>query len=319
MRTSNSESSSRSIRAIALAGVALALVSAALAGQGRTPPCEMCAVWNAPQAPFRIFGNVHYVGPRGLSVILITSADGHVLIDGALPESVPAIASSIRTLGFRVEDVRLIVNSHVHFDHAGGIGELQRLSGARVAGLAPAAKVLESGRSGRDDPQYGLVEPIKPSRNVQVVAPGDTLRVGPIVLTAHATGGHTPGGTSWTWRSCEETAARAIPPGAAEPRCLDFVYADSLTAVSADDFLFTRSKEYPNALKDFESGFATLSQVSCDVLLTPHPEASDLWGRIGRRDAGTGDALVDRGACRRYTEGARKRLQTRIEREQKGQ
>src|SRR5579871_353789 len=98
-----------------------------LFGQSGTPPCSQCAVWNAPQRPFKIFGNTYYVGPHGLSSILITSPKGDVLIDAALPESASQIASHIRSLGFRVEDIKLIVNSHAHSDHAGGIAELQRL------------------------------------------------------------------------------------------------------------------------------------------------------------------------------------------------
>ena len=98
--------------------------------------CKECAARNATQAPFRIYGNTYYVGVRGLSSILITSDQGHILIDGDLPESVPKISASIRSLGFRLEDVKLILNSHVHFDHAGGIAELQKLSGAEVAASA---------------------------------------------------------------------------------------------------------------------------------------------------------------------------------------
>jgi len=121
-----------------------------LGGQQIPPSCKSCAVWNTPQAPFLIYGNTYYVGPRGLSSILvtsglITSGAGHVLIDGALPESASQIAANIRSLGFRIEDVKLIVNSHVHFDHAGGIAELQRLSGARVAASPWSAAVMKTG------------------------------------------------------------------------------------------------------------------------------------------------------------------------------
>jgi metallo-beta-lactamase class B len=261
------------------------------------------ARWNAPQAPFRIFGNAYYVGPHGVSAILITSDAGHVLIDGSLPESVPGIVAGIRSLGFRPEDIKLILNSHVHFDHAGGIAELQRLSGARVAATRPSARVLERGRSGPDDPQYGVIPDIARVKNVQVIADGETLRVGPLALTAHATGGHTPGGTSWTWKSCQGD------------RCLDIVYADSLTAVSAEGFKFTRSTEYPGALRDFDMSFSRLSAVACDVLVTTHPEASDLWDRLARRDGGAADALVDPAACRRYADSARARLRARVETE----
>ena len=256
--------------------------------------------WNEPQAPFKVFGNTFYVGPKGVSAVLITSDAGHVLIDGALPESVSQIVDSIRRIGLRVQDVKLILNSHAHYDHGGGIGELQRLSGATVAARAPSARVFETGKSGPDDPQYGILPDIARIAKVQVVKDGETLRVGPLALTAHATGGHTPGSTSWTWRSCEGS------------RCLDLVYADSLTAVSADGFQFSRSTTYPSAVSDFETGFTFLSEVSCDILITPHGEASDLWTRLARREQGEADALIDRTACRRYAEGAQRRLQARL-------
>jgi metallo-beta-lactamase class B len=264
------------------------------------PACESCAEWNAPQRPFRLYGNAYYVGTHGLSAVLIASNDGHILIDGDLPESVPAIVANIRTLGFRVEDVKLILNSHVHFDHAGGIAELQRRSGAAVAASASSAEVLQRGSSGRDDPQYGVLQPIAPVARVRVIADRETLRVGPLAVTAYLTPGHTPGGTTWTWRSCE---------GA---RCLDIVYADSQTPVSADDFLFTRNTTYPGVLRDFDKSFAALDGLPCSILVTPHPDASGLWTRVERRDAGDADALVDPAACKRYAAGARERLARRL-------
>jgi metallo-beta-lactamase class B len=109
-------------------------------GQQPASSCSQCPVWNTPQTPFRVYGNTYYVGPHGLSSILVTSDAGHVLIDGAIPESVPQIVANIRSLGFRIEDVKLILNSHVHFDHAGGIAELQRLSGARVVASKSSAQ-----------------------------------------------------------------------------------------------------------------------------------------------------------------------------------
>jgi metallo-beta-lactamase class B len=104
----------------------LFLLPGLLPAQQASTPCEPCAEWNAPQSPFRIYGNTHYVGTHGLSSILITSEAGYVLIDGDLPESVPQIVANIRSLGFRIEDAKLILNSHVHFDHAGGITASQR-------------------------------------------------------------------------------------------------------------------------------------------------------------------------------------------------
>ena len=201
-----------------------------LAAQDVHSSCANCAAWNKPHRAFRIYGNTYYVGTHGLSSILITSEGGHILIDGALPESAPLIVAGIRSLGFHIEDVKFIVNSHAHFDHAGGIAELQRLSGARVAASQWSADVMNNGAAPRDDPQFGALAPIARVARVETIKDGETLSAGAVTVTAHLTPGHTPGGTSWTWRSCENG------------RCLNLVYADSLTPVSADGFLFTRRK-----------------------------------------------------------------------------
>jgi metallo-beta-lactamase class B len=265
-----------------------------------TPNCPSCAEWNAPQQPFRLHGNSWYVGTHGLSAILVTSPQGHVLLDGGLPESAPLIAANVRAAGFRMEDVRLIVNSHAHFDHAGGIAALQRASGAAVAAHPWSAAVMRRGTTLPEDPQFGLPDAYPPVPTVRVLADGEVVRVGPLALTAHFTGGHTPGGTSWSWRSCEAE------------RCLDLVYADSQTPVSADGFLFTRSTRYPAVLQDFERGFARLERLSCDVLVTPHPSASQLFERLAARGQGRADALRDPSACRTYAATARQRLAQRV-------
>jgi metallo-beta-lactamase class B len=265
--------------------------------------CDACPEWNRPQPPFRVHGNTYYVGTRGLSALLITSDSGHVLIDGGLPESTPLIAGNVERLGFRLRDVRWILNSHSHFDHAGGIAELQRRTGAAVAASASSAAVLRSGRPGRDDPQYGELPEITPVRVARELRDGDTLRVGPLALAMHLTPGHTPGSTSWSWRSCEAGA------------CLDLVYADSQTPVSADGFSFARSTTYPGVRRDFARGQAALERLSCDVLITPHPDASGLWERLARREAGDARALVDGNACRAYAARSRAQLAERVARD----
>jgi len=257
--------------------------------------CPSCAEWNAPHAPVRIFGNVYYVGTAGLTALLITSSAGDILIDAGLPESAPKVLANIRTLGLRAHDVKLILNSHAHFDHAGGIAAVQRATGARVAASAPSDSVLRRGTSLPSDPQFGIRLPYPPVAAVTVIAEGDTVRVGPLALVAHRTPGHTPGGTTWSWRSCDDTG-----------RCLDFVYADSQTPISADGFHYTHSTTYPTALDDFAHGFAVLESLRCDVLLTPHPGASHLWERIGT------PALVDSSACKRLAATAREALAKRV-------
>lgn len=278
----------------------------AASAQKPAAPCASCTEWNLPRPPFRIFGNSYYVGTHALSSVLITSKEGHVLIDGDLPQSVTQIVANIRTLGFRIEDVKLIVNSHVHFDHAGGIAELQRLSGARVVASPWSARVLKNGGVGRGDPQHGALTPIAAVRNVSEFRDGESLQAGDVTITAHLTPGHTPGGTSWTWQSCEATV------------CRNMVYADSLNPISAPRFRFSESHEYPGAVADFEKSFAFFETVPCDVLITAHPEASGLWDRLAARERSSApDAMVDPGACQRYAQSGREKLRQRLADEHK--
>ena len=270
------------------------------AAANRAKVCPSCAIWNAAQTPFRVFGNTWYVGTHGLSALLVTSPNGHILIDGGLPESAALIAANIAALGFRMQDIKLIVNSHDHHDHAGGIAELQRLSGAKVAASASSARVLMRGDSESDDPQFGLTLPFPPAREVETIRNNQVVRAGDNAITARFTAGHTPGGTSWSWVSCQGTL------------CLNMVYADSQTPVSADEFFYTRSKSYTTGIRDFENGFRVLEQIRCDILVTPHPDASSLWQRVARRDSGETNALIDSSACQRYARNARERLATRI-------
>jgi metallo-beta-lactamase class B len=255
---------------------------------------------NHSQPPFRIFGHSYYVGTRDVSAVLIASPSGAVLIDGALAESAPQITDNIIALGVRLDAVKLIVNSNVHSDHAGGIAELQRRTGATVAASSWSARVLRTGRKDPGDPQFATATPPPPRvPSVRTIRDGEVLQAGDVTVTAHMTGGHTPGGTSWTWRTCED-------------RCLDLVYADSLTSVSADGFRFSDSSAYRQGVSDFARSFAFLRTVSCDILLTTHPEASDFWGRVARRTAGADDALLDRSQCARLADRADMQLQRRL-------
>jgi metallo-beta-lactamase class B len=263
--------------------------------------CGSCDAWNAKREPFRVFGNTYSVGVAGLSSVLVASDACLILLDGDLPQSAPLIADNIRTLGFRVEDIRLIVNSHAHFDHAGGIAALQRASGAIVAASAEGARALEAGEPVPDDPQYAFgraVMGFPPVSKVQRVADGETLRVGDLAITAHLTPGHTPGSTTWTWRSCEGT------------RCLDVVYADSLNPVSAPGFKFTAG---PGLVESFRRSIAAVGGLPCDILLSVHPDFSDLDGKLERRKKGaSSDPFIDPAACRAYADVASKALDRRV-------
>lgn len=259
--------------------------------------CGMCADWNAPQAPFKLHGRSWYVGPRGLSSVLIDSGDGLVLLDGALPQSAEMIAANIRSLGFDITDVAWIVNSHAHFDHAGGIAALRRMSGGKVAASPRGAQGLRIGNATPDDPQAGAglaAMGFPPVADVVEIADGERIAIGEIELIAHHTPGHTPGGVTWTWRSCEGD------------NCIDMVYADSLTAFSAPDFRFTRD---PTVVADFQRSVRRVAALPCDLLVSTHPEASGLFER---KDAGGDAALIDPRGCRAYADRAGVRLEARI-------
>lgn len=260
--------------------------------------------WNVEQQPFKLFGNAYYVGTHGLASVLITGEQGHILIDGDLPESVPAIRRHIEQLGFKLKDIKLIVNSHAHFDHAGGIAELQKITGARVAASPWAKATLDSGHSDRQDPQFATIMPMTPLvHEAQVIRDNEQLTVGNVHITAHFTPGHTPGGTTWTWRSCEGE------------RCLNLVYADSLNAVSSDGFRFTGDPNYPHAADDLRNSIRTVAALPCDILVSAHPELSDLFERLSNRESGNQDALIDASACSRYAEAAQQRLDARLDQE----
>ena len=258
------------------------------------------ADWNGPQEPFALYGNTYYVGTAGLSAVLITSPAGHILVDGATPEAAQPIAQHIRQLGFRVEDVRYILSSHEHFDHAGGIAALQKMSGATVLASPAAQDVLRTGQADKGDPQYKDLGPMTPVAHTRAVRDGEVVKLGPIAVTAHFTPGHTRGGTSWTWRATEGG------------KTVDVVYADSLNAVSSDGVSFSRNPGYPAARADIERSMATVAAFKCDVLVSAHPEFSGLWERKAKQASLGNAAFIDPDACRKYVAAARKRLESKL-------
>jgi metallo-beta-lactamase class B len=288
---------------LALASTAGAPVAAQLIADP-AKECPQCAAWNVPQEPFRIFGSTYYVGTAELSAILVADDAGLVLLDAALPQSASLIATNIEKLGFESTDIRLIVNSHTHFDHAGGIAALQRHSGAMVAASLRAAEALRTGKLNADDPQEAIDDNDFPAvEGVRVIGNGETVSVGGIRLTAHLTPGHTPGGTTWSWRSCE---------GA---RCVDVVYADSLNPVSADGFRFSGSASTPSVVDGYTRSIRVVEELPCDILLSPHPGFFGMQEKLRQRSAGETNAFVDANACRAYAGAARARLEQRLAQE----
>jgi metallo-beta-lactamase class B len=258
--------------------------------------CEGRDGWSDPAPPAHVFGNVYMVGTCGIVSLLITSPDGHILIDGATKEAAPGIAANIRTLGFDPKDVRYLLSSHEHVDHAEGLGQLKAITGGKMIARAEAKATLESGTLDLSDPQHGVLPDFSGVKVDRIIADGEHLRLGTLDLTAHATPGHSPGSTSWTWRSCEAKTCRNI------------VYADSLTAISADSYRFS---EHPDYVATFRRTLGRVAGTTpCDILITPHPVSSNFFERLA------GNApLVDNKACAAYAATALQKLDARLAKE----
>ena len=306
--------------------MALAVAIAGVFGQSALQPdapikCSSCDEWNRAIEPFRVYGSTYYVGTDGLSALLITSDQGHILLDGGLSQSAPLIDANIHKLGFKLEDVKLILNSHAHYDHAAGIAALQRASGATVVSSASGAEGFAAGNAVPDDPQagFGKVDnAFPPVKNVRVVKDKDIVTVGPLAVQMHNTAGHTPGSTTWTWQSCEAPAASSSPKPQAPSRCLNMVYADSISAVAAPGFRFTGDAKTPSRVDQFRKSITTVGELPCDVMITTHPMATDLAGKLKKRAAKPAvDPFIDPQACRVLAANAMKALDARVAEEQK--
>ena len=267
----------------------------AAAGPAFAASCKDWDDWDKPAPPVRIHANTYLVGTCGISSILITGTAGHILIDGGPENAADLIASNIRKLGFRLSDVKIILSSHEHNDHVGGIARLQRMSGARLFASPAAAKVLTTGAAGAGDPQAGMQKPFSPAKVDRIIRDGETVSLGNLTLTAVATPGHTPGAMTWRWVSCDGGVCRSI------------VYADSLTPVSRGDYRFS---DHPDYLAAFRASIAKVGAISdCEILLTPHPSASDMVKRLGRA------AVEGDNQCRDYAAALTKQLDERLAKE----
>ena len=256
--------------------------------------------WNEAQDPFRILGNTWYVGTKGLTSLLIQTDDGLILIDGGLPQSAVQIDANIRALGFDTLNVKAILVSHAHYDHAGGLAALQRYTGATVYTSHAGREALVAGRLQEDDPQYVAESDdggFPPVRQVVAVGDGEVVSVGSVDVRAVYTPGHTPGGITWTWQSCALNV------------CYYVVYADSMSAVSAMGFSFTDSGV---ADKLVESA-GVIADLDCDILLTPHPFFFGLQDKLEKIDQG--NPFVNKVGCLIYAETSLQWLEQRLEAE----
>lgn len=258
---------------------------------------------SVPDEPFHIAGNLYYVGSTGVTSFLLTGPEGHVLIDGGYPETAPLIIGSIAKLGFDIADVKVLLNSHAHFDHAAGLRELQEASGAELWVSERDADIMAAGGAG--DRSFGPLRYVGlgrfPAPRVDHrFADGATVRVGPITLTAHVTAGHTPGCTSWSF-----------PVGDGERELL----AVSVCSLSLLPFMsFGEDESYPGITADFERSFRTLRSLPADIFLGSHGNFFDL-ARKRRESIGAADPVapfIDREGYRAYIDNAERRFREEL-------
>jgi metallo-beta-lactamase class B len=226
--------------------------------------------WTKPHEPFRVMGPIYYVGTKGLAVYLIATPAGHVLVDGALPESAPLIEASIRALGFDPKDLRVLLTTQAHFDHVGTMAHLQRLSGARALAMQGDEGLLESG--GATDHLFGGAPRFDKVKVSRVLKDQDTVVLGGVTLVARRTPGHTPGST--TWLTTVEDGGRRY----------EVVFPAS-TAINDGTRLLDRPS-YPGIADDFAHAFAVLESLKPEVFLASHAELFKLEEKRARQKAG---------------------------------
>ena len=231
--------------------------------------------WNEPMEPFTVTGNVHYVGTKAVSAWLITSAKGHFLIDGVVAQSAPQIAANVAELGFRMRDVKYLLNSHAHIDHAGGLAGLKMRSGAVMVASAADKPFLEAGDIGHG-PSGGMKFP--PVRVDRVIRDGDRLSLGGVTLTANVKPGHSPGCTSWSMTATgKDKAARRV-----------FFHCSATVAGQG-----LAPEAYPGIVANFRASFATMRPFKADIFLANHDNFFDLHAKRAKLAAGDANAFVN--------------------------
>lgn len=213
---------------------------------------------NRPFEPLKIIDNIYYVGASDVTSFLITSPEGHILIDSGFAATVPMIRDNVRKLGFKIEDVKVLLNSHAHIDHAGGHALFKRLTGARIVMSAADAVLLERGGRGDVLPVGDDVVGYEPIKADQIVHDGDRVTLGGISLTAHLTPGHTRGSTTWTTTALDAGTGKR----------LNVVFHSSTTQLPG--VRLVGNAAYPAIADDYARSFRTLKALPCDVFLAPH-------------------------------------------------
>jgi metallo-beta-lactamase class B len=235
--------------------------------------------WTTNHKPFRVIGNVYYVGSKDLASYLITTPQGDILINSNLPSSVPQIRKNVEALGFHFKDIKILLISHGHWDHAAGSSEIKRLTGAKYMVMDADVTVVESG--GKDDFHYGSEAGSHfPATKVdRVLHDGDEVKLGGVVLVAHKTPGHTKGCTTWTMKVREDA------------RTYDVVIVGSPNVNTG--YKLAGNTAYPEIAKDYVSTFRTLQSLPCDVFLGAHGSYFGMEAKFARMKPGGANPFVD--------------------------
>lgn len=230
------------------------------------------ASWTTPTAPFKVADNLYYVGSAGISVWLITTPKGHIVIDGGMPGAAAQIEKSITELGFQPKDVKLLLSTHAHFDHAAGLADLKADTGAQMVAMAQDKAALETGTyPGSEEVKAFNFKPVKVDR---VIHDGQVVELGGARLTAHLTPGHTAGCTTWTFPVTDQGR-----------KLTALVYCS--TSVAANRLVSrTRPPQYPGIVDDYRKAFATLKTLKADIFLVPHAEQFGLEAKRAKLGQG---------------------------------
>jgi metallo-beta-lactamase class B len=231
---------------------------------------QMNPDWTTPVAPFRIADNLYYVGSRDLASYLIVTPAGDILINSNLQSSVPQIRHSVERLGFRFSDIKILLISHAHSDHAGGSAAILKQTGAKYMVMDADVPTIQDG--GRSDFAYGGRQLMPPAHVDRVLHDGDEVKLDGSVLVAHKTAGHTRGCTTWTMRVQDN----------GKPR--DVVIVGSWNVLSEYRLVATatRPASYPGIAQDFAHGFEVLHSLPCDIFLGAHGGYFEMKEKLAR-------------------------------------
>ena len=289
---------------LATAGLALAQTVDELAADNKLfiETASKVLKWEVPAEPIRIVGPLYFVGTQGLSSWLFTTSEGHILLNTGMPSSGPMIVESIRKLGFKPEDIKIIINGHAHSDHAGAFAYLKQLSGARIAVMQPDVQAIEDG--GKDDFYYGWdwkVMGFPPARVDRVLRDGDVVRLGDVVLTACNTPGHTKGSTTWVTTLTDAGHVYTV------------VFPDGIGFNPG--YNLASKPSYPGIGDDYRRSLARLELLHPDIWLGHHTEYFDLVGKRERSRAEGVKAWIDPEGYRRFVAGKRRAFEDEVDKE----